>query len=300
MRINASGAETSDRGKKFACDIALAKASELASEGFLDEAEIIVAKVLRESEESTQALDLLARIRYQQGRFSEAELFWKKACAFEPENELFRQALLLIAEEHRHPYSHFSYLRLSITAAALLLIVGFGSLVVFRHFRGASRTSPSASRSAAAPTADAQSDRGLSVELSGVVSTPDGRGTVITFDSGLFQRAATFKPGATTILRELAQQLKAEAANLSISVIGHTDDLPLRKNASYFDNQSLALSRALVVAEFLRTETALRAARFDIMGAKGESPLFPKGTANARSRSHTVELRISRLEGKRN
>src|SRR5438105_13854934 len=66
--------------------VSLARATDLARAGKYDEAETVLAGAVGESGSHPAALDLLARIRAQQGRLIEAQALWGQASRLDPSN----------------------------------------------------------------------------------------------------------------------------------------------------------------------------------------------------------------------
>lgn len=73
--------------------IALAQATELARAGKYVKAERLLNEMAQDATISSNALDLLARIRAQQGRFKEAETLWMQVLQREPSNRQAQAAL---------------------------------------------------------------------------------------------------------------------------------------------------------------------------------------------------------------
>jgi type VI secretion system protein ImpK len=109
--------------------VMLNRASELARAGEYAEAEAVLGELIREPEPLPRALDLLARIRAQQGRLLEAQSLWTRAAALDPTNRDYPAALNRISAIQRRP----RWLGLSAPLLAglvvALTIVGAGLLV---------------------------------------------------------------------------------------------------------------------------------------------------------------------------
>ena len=86
----------------YLAQLALSKAAELARRGNFQEAEELIAG-LGSGKEQPAALDLLARIRAQQGRWLEAEAFWKQALQQDPTNPAYLEGLQYIQRSRRGP-----------------------------------------------------------------------------------------------------------------------------------------------------------------------------------------------------
>src|SRR5688572_6058823 len=69
-----------------------ARAVELARAGHYASAEALLAD-MPDRDASASAVDLLARIRAQQGRLSEADSLWRQALRLDPGNDTFRAGL---------------------------------------------------------------------------------------------------------------------------------------------------------------------------------------------------------------
>jgi Flp pilus assembly protein TadD len=83
--------------------VCLHRAAELARSGRFQEAETALSEITPPDEQRPAVLDLLARIRAQQGRLREAEALWTRANALQPENEAYRAALQRQSMLQRRP-----------------------------------------------------------------------------------------------------------------------------------------------------------------------------------------------------
>jgi tetratricopeptide (TPR) repeat protein len=119
-------------------ELALREANVLARAGEYSEAERIIAALPDEQRATATALDLLARIQAQQGRFAEAEAFWQRVLELEPGSAAARRALERCARMRRTgggflPYRFTLGLRMAIVVAVVVLCV---VLVSDAHRRG--------------------------------------------------------------------------------------------------------------------------------------------------------------------
>ena len=118
----------------------------------------------------------------------------------------------------------------------------------------------------------------------------------VLFDSG----QAELKPAARNMLVELAQVLQlAEAKDLKIMVVGHTDSQPIvgaEARDKYANNFHLSTARALAVADLLRSQ-GLRDQRIGVAGfgtpSRDDMPALPvvaNDSATQRQRNRRVEI----------
>jgi chemotaxis protein MotB len=113
--------------------------------------------------------------------------------------------------------------------------------------------------------------------------------TDILFDSG----RAELKPGADRALSELVTVLKsAEAADLKVLVVGHTDDRPIARKPArelYASNFDLSTSRAQAVADRLR-RLGLDDARLGVAGFASHESISPNVSKTDRQKNRRVEI----------
>lgn len=106
----------------------LTVAAELARSGRYADAEQLALEVAGSSPTLLPvALDLLARIYAQQGRYLDAETCWQKALSLSPGNPQYRRGLDTILRERGHPLPRRLFRGLLVAAlVALALLLGFG------------------------------------------------------------------------------------------------------------------------------------------------------------------------------
>ena len=121
----------------YLAQLVLVKAAELARAGQYQEAEDLISG-LQEGKDSPVVLDLLARMRAQQGRWLEAETFWKQALQQDPTNPAYLEGLQYIQRTRRPSrLSRFfspTFLLLILSLVVLLLVAqGVKRLVILEN-----------------------------------------------------------------------------------------------------------------------------------------------------------------------
>ena len=130
-------------------------------------------------------------------------------------------------------------------------------------------------------------EQALQFDLAGVQLIPGFGDVQIRFDEGLFAYGWTLKPAARQLLTQLGSKLAPFAENLQINLVGFQSEAESDK---YFD---LGLLRAVVVYDFLVSNTQLPSEVF-IISPQGARPLpFPLDSAANRSRNMTIEMIVS-------
>jgi chemotaxis protein MotB len=113
--------------------------------------------------------------------------------------------------------------------------------------------------------------------------------TDVMFDSAQTE----LKPGAAGMLRDLVRALKgAEAADLKVLVVGHTDDRAMGHRPArdqYPTNFHLSTGRALAVADCLR-DAGLPEHRLGVAGFAAHQPVSPNASIADRQKNRRVEI----------
>jgi flagellar motor protein MotB len=105
----------------FITQISIARASDLARAGHYQEAEEVL-NAISDGKSHPVVLDLLARMRAQQGRWLEAEAFWKQAIQIDPTNPEYLEGLQFVQRKLKP--AKFSRLFSLQTLLWLLAIIG--------------------------------------------------------------------------------------------------------------------------------------------------------------------------------
>jgi putative transposase len=184
---------------------ALSQASELARMGRYEDAEL--ALDFNPESATPPVLDLIARIRAQQGRFAEAEKFWSEAVRQDTNNESYRAALQRLGRMNRHLwFGAMSQWFLGIVLIApLIAVTDFGLHMWWQQQRRLLATEIKASSQ---PThAKVISVPEIKFNLRGVTETTEEETSVLRFDQGLFKDSDVLTPQARVVLTAVAEQL---------------------------------------------------------------------------------------------
>jgi type VI secretion system protein ImpK len=273
--------------------VLLSRATALARAGHYDSAELVLSGVASPAGPTPEMLDLLARIRAQQGRLAEAQTLWNSAAHLQPENERYRAALARIATFQRTtPWVYYG--RFILIALVILLAVWLGVYGILRM--ATPPPAPAVVSHAVAPVTTAAvvpaKHLDLTVKVPGVVQTKDGENIVLRFESGLFSHGvALSKEGAAT-LADLGRQLGHALGSATAGVIGYTDDLPVKNSARFPDNDAIAIARADAVVAKLSAITGIPKHKWAIRHSAPASNPFPNDSMENRGKNRTVEIEI--------
>lgn len=119
-----------------------------------------------------------------------------------------------------------------------------------------------------------QSRRGVSIEINANVLFAPGH--------------AELQPASLTVLRAVADKLKAEPFNLEVT--GHTDVMPI-SNSAFASNWELSAVRATSVVRLL-ADSGIAPARLYAIGREASQPIASNDFAEGRARNRRVELMI--------
>ncbi|AHH99611.1 OmpA family protein [Kutzneria albida] len=125
----------------------------------------------------------------------------------------------------------------------------------------------------------------------GPVSASEGHGGVeLSFSEGLFSALDRLSPAGRAALTELAGRLKKYCAELSVQIVGHTENALVSPDSGFVDNTDLALRRARVAAEQLAEATGLPASAFQLGAGGAVFDQTKPGADPARNRTVTLLL----------
>ena len=122
------------------------------------------------------------------------------------------------------------------------------------------------------------------------ISELKGRLTVNILDRILFDSGeAELKPEGQKILSQIANVL-ASHTNRQIHVIGHTDDVPIRRK--FASNWELSTARATAAVRFLQERAGVDPRRLGAVGHGEFHPAAPNSTAEGRAKNRRIEVVI--------
>nr|WP_275984081.1 flagellar motor protein MotB [Paenibacillus hamazuiensis] len=131
-----------------------------------------------------------------------------------------------------------------------------------------------------------------------VSATNTPRGVAVTLnDLFLFDLGrADLKQASYPILNKLASLFPT--LNTTISIEGHTDNLPLSTGSVYKDNWGLSNERSLSVLRYFIYNAGLDPKKFISTGYADTRPVADNNTAEGRSKNRRVEIVVLREDGK--
>jgi chemotaxis protein MotB len=116
-----------------------------------------------------------------------------------------------------------------------------------------------------------------------------GATLVASLEGDIFQPGrATLKTGAQSKLDEVAERIRREFPDKDILILGHTDNIPIKKSG-WEDNHQLSGERALTVLRRLR-DRGIPATRLIAAGCGEFRPRTSNETAAGRAANRRVEI----------
>ena len=142
-----------------------------------------------------------------------------------------------------------------------------------------------------------KSQRSLEDEMRKALESKDvtiselrGKLTVNILDQVLFDSGeAELKPEGQKILAQIAGVL-GQYTNRQIHVIGHTDDVPIRRR--FPSNWELSTARATAAVRFLQETAGIDPRRLGAVGYGEFHPIAPNTTAEGRAKNRRIEVVI--------
>ncbi|MEX3620146.1 OmpA/MotB family protein [Paenibacillus glucanolyticus] len=125
----------------------------------------------------------------------------------------------------------------------------------------------------------------ISDEPQGIAITLSDR---FLFDVG----KAELKSGAAPVLGKLASLFGD--LNTTVSIEGHTDNVPIGRHSSYKDNWELSGARAMSVLRFFLEDSKLDPAGFQYAGYADTRPAADNATPEGKQKNRRVEITVLR------
>lgn len=276
--------------------VTLCHAADVARAGRFDEAESLLTALPSHDRDTADALDLLARIRAQQGRLGEAEALWERATQVE-QHPRFDAELAKVRALKNRPWwkKNYWWLAAVLLGAATYLVAmmwtsippGQGGTVI-RGPEVAQASIP------AQPPVPAVGDA-LSVvrapALPGVHVETEAKAIRFTFKNGIFTSGAEIRRDAYQELDEVAAMMRELSGVRQVVVTGLADAIPVRQGSPFQDNSLLGLARATEVVKYLSAHGGIPITSFLVatVGDRGATP----GISNERDPTRrTVTLQV--------
>jgi chemotaxis protein MotB len=110
-----------------------------------------------------------------------------------------------------------------------------------------------------------------------------------TFDSG----KSEIKPKMISLLEKITETLQHSVATITIA--GHTDNIPLISSSRFRSNLELSMARAASVAEFMIAKGGIDPSRIATMGFGEYRPMESNDTIEGRQKNRRVEIILGTL-----
>lgn len=124
---------------------------------------------------------------------------------------------------------------------------------------------------------DEDGNRYVSIDISGS----------LLYDSG----KAELKKDALPIFSRIGDILK-KYEGYRISIIGHTDNVPVQSGGQYESNKELSSARAIKAAEYLIENKGLDASKIEWIGRGEYDPIADNSTTEGKAKNRRIEIRI--------
>jgi flagellar motor protein MotB len=256
----------------------LASAAALARDGHYS----LAGSLLESSadfERCPEVLDLLARVRVQQGMRKEAVRLWELAISLDPANASYRRAL------ERLQKTRPLWLRRWLVAAtglASIAVVLCGAVHLWHK-----RTPP--------PVVQAVPPPGPQIPcpaVNGVSCSTETEAVAINFDKALFSSGTRFTRSGFRALSDLGEQFGRRGGPAAIEVIGRTDSRPVSRHSRYRDNAELGLARATAAISVLRAASGLPPDAFYAVSCPPPACAAVQRTDRPTGHARTVQIRL--------
>jgi flagellar motor protein MotB len=281
-------------GSALLLALILTEAATMARAGHLLEAEALLTRLPTDEQSTPTAVDLLARIRAQQGKLDDAEALWSTLSQADPANKAYTRVLGRIARMRGRP--RWLNRPFATGAIGVLLVCFFAATLLIGRVRWAVHTAvtsqPKIPAVGSAKRSVPRDDTWTApkIHVRGVDIDAVDTHLIVRFTAGLFHEGAHLRPEAKITLAGLAEQLRPSAHSISVVIKGCTDDLPLRHDSNYPNNLGLRMARANAVFMELKQKAGIPENLISIQS----SPVapYPNDSSPNRRRNRTAIIDI--------
>jgi chemotaxis protein MotB len=131
----------------------------------------------------------------------------------------------------------------------------------------------------------------IGLENNGLTVTMRNGKVYVSLDEKLLFKSGsiTVDPAGVSALKKLVKVLE-QNQDISITIEGHTDNVPLSANASLQDNWDLSVKRATSIVRILLDKTKISPSRLTAAGRGEFVPIDAANTSNARQKNRRTEI----------
>ena len=114
----------------------------------------------------------------------------------------------------------------------------------------------------------------------------------IIFSEPVFSRLTTIDSAQKNRLEQVAKIVKQGNPSSVLTIIGHTDNDPIRPSSEYRSNEYLSELRANEVVKFLKEKNILPASQLRPIAMGAQEPPFPNNNPDSKAKNRTVSIEI--------
>lgn len=123
-----------------------------------------------------------------------------------------------------------------------------------------------------------------------LVARTDTGEVVVVFSNGVFRAGVQLSDTGEAALADLVRRLGPTVADVTITVVGHTEDAQVSGSSGYTTNAELGMARATTAAELMSTAGELPLSAFSLSSSGASAPPFPSTTPQNRAKNRTVTV----------
>ena len=114
----------------------------------------------------------------------------------------------------------------------------------------------------------------------------------IVFESPVFSRLTTIDPAQKTRLERVVRLIINTNPASVLSIIGHTDNDPIRPSSEYRSNEYLSELRANAVVDYIKGTNLIPPSKLRSVAMGASDPPFSNASADSKTKNRTVSIEI--------
>lgn len=137
------------------------------------------------------------------------------------------------------------------------------------------------------------SEQNLSTDGISLSMDPDYNYVILNIEGAVLFRSGDTKlmEEALPVMSKVGDILKGYPEN-QIEIVGHTDNVPVKKQTTYLDNNELSSDRALSAFYYLVEQKGMNPAQIKYSGRGEYEPIADNATEEGRQKNRRIEIRV--------
>lgn len=277
----------------FSLNLKLSQSVKYLYNGNYKIADTLLLEMIDNFIENPLVLNFYAISLSQQSRFQEAEMFWQKALAIQPDNIHFQKALKKNLSFKNNRIIGLCYILNYLKPIYILTLIiavffigyqiGEFNQNIIKNFIPNKEIINKSNNKFDEVIKNIKN-------IKGTIVSQSESALILKFAEGLFIRGTLLRTDSKKIISDLGKILESHEGD--IYIYGCTDDIPVHPRSRYSNNISLSIARAKAVLELLRHNSNISSNKIYLGNLTGNQCPYPNSSIEGKSKNRTVIIKL--------